>query len=151
MAQRSFSPLLVMITSQQIDTHGIEETLGFGERLACELQPGDVIALSGDLGAGKTALVKGIARGLGITQDVTSPTFTLVHEYIGGRLPLFHIDLYRLSNVEQALAIGIEDYLSGTGVTTIEWAEKAESLLPPDAARIHITSLSENTRRIEVV
>lgn len=122
----------------------------FGEQLACELQPGDVIALSGDLGAGKTALVKGIARGLGIAQDVTSPTFTLVHEYSGGRLPLFHVDLYRLDNVEQALAIGIEDYLGGPGATAIEWAEKIESLLPARATRIRVITLNENARRIEV-
>jgi tRNA threonylcarbamoyladenosine biosynthesis protein TsaE len=139
-----------MITSQQVDTHSIEETLQFGERLARELQRGDVIALSGDLGAGKTALVKGLARGLGITQDITSPTFTLVHEYIGGRLPLFHIDLYRLDTIEQAIAVGIEEYVNGHGVTAIEWAEKIESLLPPHTTRVRITSLNENTRHIEV-
>ena len=139
-----------MITSQHIEAHGVEETVGFGERLADQLRPGDVIALSGDLGAGKTALVKGIARGLGIAQDVTSPTFTLVHEYAGGRLPLFHVDLYRLDNVEQALAIGIEDYLGGPGVTAIEWAEKIESLLPAHSTRIRIITLNENARRIEV-
>lgn len=139
-----------MITSQQVDAHGIEETLAFGERLARELQPGDVIALSGDLGAGKTALVKGLARGLGITKDVTSPTFTLVHEYAGGRLPLFHIDLYRLDTAPQALAIGIEDYLNGAGVTAIEWAEKIESLLPAHTTRIRIQSLGEYMRHIEV-
>jgi tRNA threonylcarbamoyladenosine biosynthesis protein TsaE len=139
-----------MITSQQIEGHGVEETVEFGERLAHQLRPGDVIALSGDLGAGKTVLIKGIARGLGITQDVTSPTFTLVHEYTGGRLPLFHVDLYRLDNVEQALAIGIEDYLGGPGVTAIEWAEKIESLLPAHCTRIRIITLNENARRIEV-
>ncbi len=104
-----------MITSQQLDTNSLEETLRFGEQLGRKLQRGDVVALFGDLGAGKTALVKGIARGLGITQEVTSPTFTLVHEYTGGRLPLFHIDLYRLNSPEQALAIGLEEYWNGTG------------------------------------
>jgi tRNA threonylcarbamoyladenosine biosynthesis protein TsaE len=139
-----------MITSQHVETHSLEETVEFGERLAGELQRGDVLALSGELGAGKTALVKGIARGLGITQAVTSPTFTLVHEYAHGRLPLFHVDLYRLDNVEQALAIGIEDYVNGPGVTAIEWAEKIERLLPAHTARIRMESVSENTRRIEV-
>jgi tRNA threonylcarbamoyladenosine biosynthesis protein TsaE len=139
-----------MITSQQVETHNIAETLGFGARLALELQRGDVIALSGELGAGKTALVKGIARGLGITAEVTSPTFTLIHEYADGRLPLYHIDLYRLDGVPQALAIGIEDYLDGQGVTVIEWAERITSLLPPHTTRIRIESLAENTRRIEV-
>jgi tRNA threonylcarbamoyladenosine biosynthesis protein TsaE len=139
-----------MITSQQVDTRSLEETLRFGERLGRELQRGDVIALFGELGAGKTALVKGIARGLDVTQEVTSPTFTLVHEYTGGRLPLFHIDLYRLDNVEQALAIGIEEYLNGTGATAIEWSEKIESLLPATAIRVHITASDDNVRRIEV-
>lgn len=123
----------------------------FGGRLARELRRGDVIALSGELGAGKTALVKGVARGLGIAVEVTSPTFTLIHEYGGGRLALYHIDLYRIDSVPQALAIGIEDYLNGTGVTVIEWAERIASLLPPHTTRIRIESLGENTRRIEVV
>jgi tRNA threonylcarbamoyladenosine biosynthesis protein TsaE len=139
-----------MITSQPVDTHSFEETLRFGERLGRELQRGDVVALFGDLGAGKTALVKGIARGLGITQEVTSPTFTLVHEYTGGRLPLFHVDLYRLDSPEQALAIGIEEYLNGPGATAIEWSEKIESLLPATAIRIRITASDNNVRRIEV-
>lgn len=140
-----------MITSQQVETHSITETLEFGARLARELRRGDVVALSGELGAGKTALVKGIARGLGITADVTSPTFTLIHEYNGGQMPLYHVDLYRLEGVPQALAIGIEDYLNGQGVTVIEWAERIAPLLPPHTIRIRIESLSENTRRIEVV
>ena len=115
-----------------------------------------MLALSGELGSGKTALVKGIAHGLGITQDVTSPTFTLIHEYGGGRLPLVHIDLYRLDSIGQALAIGIEDYLHvvpdprGRGVTVIEWAEKIEPVLPERARRIRLELLGENTRRIEV-
>jgi tRNA threonylcarbamoyladenosine biosynthesis protein TsaE len=139
-----------MITSQQVETHSITETLEFGARLTRELRRGDVVALSGELGAGKTALVKGIARGLGITVDVTSPTFTLIHEYNDGQLPLYHIDLYRLDSVPQALAIGIEDYLNSQGVTVIEWAERIASLLPPHTTRIRIESLGENTRRIEV-
>jgi tRNA threonylcarbamoyladenosine biosynthesis protein TsaE len=141
---------LVMITSQQLETRSVAETLEFGGRLARELQQGDVIALSGELGAGKTALVKGIARGLGITVEVTSPTFTLIHEYSGGRLALFHIDLYRLDSVPQALAVGIEDYLNGAGVTVIEWAERIAPLLPPHTIRIRMESVSETTRRIEV-
>jgi tRNA threonylcarbamoyladenosine biosynthesis protein TsaE len=139
-----------MITSQHVETHSLEGTLKFGEQLARALHRGDVLAVSGELGAGKTALVKGIARGLGITQDVTSPTFTLVHEYVGGQLPLFHIDLYRLQNAEQALAIGIEEYVNGPGITAIEWAEKIEALLPAHTTRIRMESVGENTRRIEV-
>ena len=139
-----------MIISQPVDTRSLEETLQFGERLGRELQRGDVIALYGDLGAGKTVLVKGIARGLGITHEVTSPTFTLVHEYGGGRLPVFHIDLYRLDNLEQALAIGIEEYLGGPGVTAIEWSEKIEPLLPAKSKRVRIRALDDTTRRIEI-
>ena len=139
-----------MITTQSIETRSVEETIAFGQRLAADLQRGDVLALSGELGAGKTALVKGIARGLGITQEVTSPTFTLIHEYGGGRLSLFHVDLYRLDSIGQALAIGIEDYLNGSGVTVVEWAEKIESLLPERTRRIRIQSLGDNGRRIEV-
>lgn len=139
-----------MITSQTVESHSAEETIGFGTCLAAALQRGDVLALSGELGAGKTALVKGIARGLGIAQDVTSPTFTLIHEYAGGRLPLFHIDLYRLSSIGQAVAIGIEDYFDGAGVTVIEWPETIEQLLPEHTTRIRIESLGESTRRIEV-
>jgi tRNA threonylcarbamoyladenosine biosynthesis protein TsaE len=139
-----------MITSQQVETRSVTETLEFGGRLARELQQGDIIALSGELGAGKTALVKGIARGLGITVEVTSPTFTLIHEYSGGRLPLFHVDLYRLDNISQALAVGIEDYLNGPGVTVIEWAERIAPLLPPHTIRIRMESVDETTRRIEV-
>ena len=139
-----------MITSQIAETNGVEETIAFGKALASELQRGNVLALSGELGAGKTALVKGLALGLGIEQDVTSPTFTLIHEYVGGRLPLFHIDLYRLDAAEHALAIGIEDYLNPAGVTVIEWAEKIECLLPEGTTQIRIDSLGETRRRIEI-
>ncbi|HTS18957.1 MAG TPA: tRNA (adenosine(37)-N6)-threonylcarbamoyltransferase complex ATPase subunit type 1 TsaE [Verrucomicrobiae bacterium] len=139
-----------MITSQTTETRSVEETLAFGERLGRELQRGDVVALVGGLGAGKTVLVKGIARGLGIAQEATSPTFTLIHEYTGGRLQLFHIDLYRLDTINQVLAIGIEEYLNGPGVTVIEWSEKMEALVPSTAKRIRITALDNNVRRIEV-
>jgi tRNA threonylcarbamoyladenosine biosynthesis protein TsaE len=139
-----------MIISQPVDTRSLEETLEFGQRLGRKLQRGDVVALFGELGAGKTALVKGIARGLGITDEVTSPTFTLIHEYGGGRVPLFHIDLYRLDSLEQALAIGIEEYLDIAGVTAIEWSEKIDKLLPATATRIRITALDDNMRHIEV-
>ena len=139
-----------MITSQHVETRSFQETLDVGDRLGTELQGGAVVALFGELGAGKTALIKGIARGLGICQEVTSPTFTIVHEYGGGRLPLFHIDLYRLDSVAQAMAVWIEDYLKRDGVTTIEWAEKIEALLPANTVRVHITTLENNVRRIEI-
>jgi tRNA threonylcarbamoyladenosine biosynthesis protein TsaE len=126
------------------------ETIDFGRRLAGELRPGDVVALNGDLGAGKTCLVKGLAAGLGITQDVTSPTFTIIHEYRSGRIPLVHVDLYRLESVPQIVATGLEDYFDGGGITVIEWANKVEPLLPATTRRIRLTVVDENTRRIEV-
>ncbi len=130
-------------------SHSPEETLRCGRELAETLRPGDVIALTGELGAGKTCLVKGIAAGLGVAQPVTSPSYTLIHEYPGGRIPLVHIDLYRLDTAQDALNIGIEEHLGGTGVTIIEWAEKIEPLLPPHVRRIRLTALDETTRLIE--
>jgi tRNA threonylcarbamoyladenosine biosynthesis protein TsaE len=105
-------------------TRSPAETEALGERWGREAQSGWVIGLSGDLGAGKTQLVKGLARGLGITARVHSPTFTLVNEYGGGRLRLFHLDLYRLETREQIVAAGLEEYLQPDGVTVIEWAER---------------------------
>jgi tRNA threonylcarbamoyladenosine biosynthesis protein TsaE len=133
-----------------IISHSPAETIEFGSRLAADLPPGSVLALTGELGAGKTCLVKGIARGLGVQQEVTSPTFTLIHEYRGGRLPLYHVDLYRLDSVEQAVGIGIEEYLPGDGVTVIEWAERIEPLLPPGTKRIRLSLVNDTSRRIEV-
>jgi tRNA threonylcarbamoyladenosine biosynthesis protein TsaE len=105
-------------------SHGPAETESLGERFGRAAERGLVLALSGDLGAGKTQLVKGIARGLGVTARVHSPTYTLVNEYGGGRLKLFHLDLYRLETPAQILSAGIEEYLSPDGVAVIEWAEK---------------------------
>jgi tRNA threonylcarbamoyladenosine biosynthesis protein TsaE len=105
-------------------SHSPLETESLGERFGCAAQRGWVIALSGDLGAGKTQFVKGFARGLGAPARVHSPTFTLVNEYGGGRLRLFHLDLYRLETPAQILSAGIEEYLSPDGVAVIEWAER---------------------------
>jgi tRNA threonylcarbamoyladenosine biosynthesis protein TsaE len=108
-----------------LTSHSPEETLALGEQWGREARPGWVIGLSGDLGAGKTQLVRGFARGLGITDRVHSPTFALVNEYVGGRLPLFHLDLYRLESVEAIESAGLVDYWSRRdGVTVIEWAER---------------------------
>jgi tRNA threonylcarbamoyladenosine biosynthesis protein TsaE len=139
-----------MITSRQLETRSWEETLALGRSLASELHAGAVLALYGDLGAGKTALVKGIAAGLGITADITSPTFTLVHEHNGGRLRLTHADLYRLGSVDEALDIGMEDYMAGDGVTVIEWAEKIEAVLPDRTVRIRLETIDETSRRITI-
>ena len=133
-----------------IISHSADETIAVGRQLAGSLRAGDVLALTGDLGAGKTCLVKGLATGLGITHAVTSPTFTLIHEYRGGRLPLAHIDLYRLATASEAINIGIEEYLGGAGITVIEWSERIESLLPAQTRRIHLTVIDETTRQIEM-
>ncbi len=105
-------------------SHSPAETEALGMEFGRAAESGLVLALNGDLGAGKTQFVRGLARGLGITLRVHSPTFTLVNEYSGGRLKLFHLDLYRLETPEQILSAGIEDYLSPAGVTVIEWAER---------------------------
>jgi tRNA threonylcarbamoyladenosine biosynthesis protein TsaE len=130
-----------------IASNSPEETLRLGEQWGHEAKPGWVIGLTGDLGAGKTQLVKGIARGLGISTRIQSPTFTLVHEYRDGRLPLYHIDLYRLDTPEQVVAAGLEPYFFQTdGVTVIEWAER----YPLKGLRqARIDSVAENQRRIE--
>lgn len=113
-------------------TNSTQETEALGTALANLLQPGDIIAFSGDLGAGKTALTRGIAQGLHITAPVTSPTFTIVQEYEGGRLPLFHFDLYRLSGEDDLFDLGFEEYFHRSGVCVLEWSEIAgDSLESP--------------------
>jgi tRNA threonylcarbamoyladenosine biosynthesis protein TsaE len=119
MRQKFLTPSLLNLI-----THSPAETESLGEKFGREAQHGLVIALSGELGAGKTQFVKGFARGLGITARVHSPTFTLVNEYSGGRLKLFHLDLYRLETPEQVLSAGLEEFLEPDGVAVIEWAER---------------------------
>ena len=120
-----------------VETHSPEETWKLAAELADNLGPGTVIALHGDLGAGKTCFIQGYAAALGIAEPVTSPTYTIIGEY-EGRLPLHHIDLYRLSGPEEALGLGLEEYFDVNGITAIEWAERAEGLLPPDLLHIQI-------------
>jgi tRNA threonylcarbamoyladenosine biosynthesis protein TsaE len=120
-----------------VQTHSPEETWALAAELANELPPGTVIALHGDLGAGKTCFIQGFAAALGIDEPITSPTYTIIGEY-EGRLPLHHIDLYRLSDPEEALGLGLEEYFDANGITAIEWAERAEGLLPPDLLHIRI-------------
>jgi tRNA threonylcarbamoyladenosine biosynthesis protein TsaE len=125
--------------------NSVEVAQAFGEGWAAALQGGEIITLSGVLGAGKTQLVKGLARGLGFRGQVTSPTFTLVNEYVGGRLTLYHIDLYRVKSEDEAIAFGIEEYIPSPGVTVIEWPERIEALLPPETEQwdLHVASLTE--------
>lgn len=115
-----------------------EETKAFGMKLGKSLKPGSVIALIGDLGTGKTALTKYIAKGLGIGEMVTSPTFTIISEYYSGRLPLFHFDFYRLESSEDLFETGAEEYFGAGGVTVIEWADRMPEILPDDALCIFI-------------
>ena len=124
------------------------ETAALGARLARDAAPGEVWALVGDLGAGKTHFVQGVAAGLGASAGVTSPTFTLVHEYTGGRLPLFHFDLYRLRSAEEALDLGWEEYLDAGGLVVVEWADKFPALLPPAARWFHFEIVAGDARRI---
>ena len=130
-------------------THSPEETQALGSALAAVLQPGTVLAYTGDLGAGKTAFTRGIARGLGIREPVTSPTYTIVNEYPQGRLPLFHFDMYRLTSSEDLWDIGWADYLQRGGICCVEWSENVADAME-DAIRIHIEKLDETSRAITI-
>ena len=135
----------------QITTHSADETQALGQKLASRLAPGDVIAYFGDLGAGKTAFTRGLAQGLGITDPVTSPTYTIVNEYLSGRIPLFHFDMYSLSSSDELFDIGWEDYLSRGGVCAVEWSENVEDALQ-DAIRVTIEKDADepDTRHITI-
>jgi tRNA threonylcarbamoyladenosine biosynthesis protein TsaE len=130
-------------------SESVEKTVAFGRKRASAIGRGDVLALAGDLGSGKTQFVKGIVAGLGSDAAVTSPTFTLLHEYTGGRLPIYHFDFYRLENRAAALRLGFDDYFFGDGVSLIEWADRFPDLIPPDADWIVFEMKSENTRIID--
>lgn len=132
-------------------TNSEEETEALGARLAVKLEPGAVIAFTGDLGAGKTAFTRGLARGLGIPDRVTSPTFTIVNEYEGGRLPLFHFDMYRLGSAGELFDIGWEDYLDRGGVCAVEWSENIAGALEGDALRVDIRRGAQDTQRVITV
>lgn len=120
------------------ETNSAEETECIGIQIAKQAQPGSVYALAGDLGAGKTAFTQGLAKGLGITEAVCSPTFTLVQIYEEGTMPLYHFDVYRITDIEEMHEIGFEDYFYGNGLTVIEWAELVEEVLPPVYQQVKI-------------
>ncbi|NLL38456.1 MAG: tRNA (adenosine(37)-N6)-threonylcarbamoyltransferase complex ATPase subunit type 1 TsaE [Clostridiales bacterium] len=126
-----------------------KETQKAGRELAMRLKPGDTVALYGDLGAGKTAFVRGMAEGLGVTDMVTSPTFTIVNEY-SGSVPLFHFDMYRLSSAQELFDIGWEDYQDRGGICAVEWSENVDSAFDKDTIRVSITPIDGNTRLIEI-
>ena len=126
-----------------------EETASAGEALGRTLGPGDVVALYGDLGAGKTCFVQGLVRGLGVTTQATSPTFVLVNEY-RGRLPVHHVDAYRTGGLAELIDLGLLDLIGGDGVTLLEWADRAEPLLPARAVRVRIEGLGDEPRAVTI-
>ncbi len=130
-------------------THSPEETEAVGDALGKTLSPGTVIAYRGGLGAGKTAFTRGLARGLNCRETVTSPTYTIVNEYLGGRIPLFHFDMYLLKSSEDLWDIGWEDYLDRGGVCAVEWSENVADAMA-GAVTVFITRLDDNTRNIQI-
>ena len=130
------------------DSMNPDQTRQLGWTLGKTLRGGEVLAITGELGSGKTQLVKGIAQGLDIApSEITSPTFALIHEH-EGRLPLYHIDLYRLETPRDIESIGLEEYFTRNAVVAIEWAERATSLLPPNRVQITLSHLADDTRRV---
>ena len=130
-------------------THNPAETEAVGAALARALHPGAVIAYRGDLGAGKTAFTRGLARGLGCTEQVTSPTYTIVNEYLSGKMPLFHFDMYRLGSADDLWDIGWDDYLDRMGVCAVEWSENVDEAME-DAIFVTIEKLGDEDRRITI-
>ena len=126
-----------------------EQTVTLGEQIGSRLEPGDIVALEGPLGSGKTSFVKGIARSLGIREEVTSPSFTLISEY-RGRMPLYHMDLYRIDSSEEFELLGAEELMYGGGVTVIEWAEKMSEYLPEKCISLVFHLLEGGDREIEI-
>ena len=126
-----------------------EETEDAGERLGRALGPGAVVALAGELGAGKTCFIQGLVRGLGVPGRATSPTFVLINQYLG-RVPVYHVDAYRTESLTELMDLGLLELLGGEGVTVIEWADKLESLLPPEAIHVHIDGVGDEPRAITI-
>lgn len=141
--------LLPMASELECVSKSAEETRRIGQELAQRLKPGDCVVLIGELGAGKTTLVQGIAEGLGIKESVTSPSFILVREY-KGRIPLYHVDAYRVRSPEELLEIGLDEYVLSEGIVAIEWGEKVKDILP-GCVEIKIEITSEGQRRIRIM
>jgi tRNA threonylcarbamoyladenosine biosynthesis protein TsaE len=133
----------------KVVSRSAQETQALGERLGARLGTGDVVACVGPLGAGKTCFLQGLARGLGVMTDVTSPTFVLVNQY-RGRLPVYHVDAYRTGSLTELVDLGLEEMLHGEGVTVIEWADKLLPLLPPRTVTVTIAGLGDEPRQIEL-
>jgi tRNA threonylcarbamoyladenosine biosynthesis protein TsaE len=135
--------------SQTLVSRSPEETQAIGERLGARLVAGSVVACTGELGAGKTCFLQGLARGLGVTGAVTSPTFVLVNHY-RGRLPVYHLDAYRTGSLTELVDLGLEEMLHGDGVTVIEWADKLLPLLPAGTVHVHLSGLGDEPREIRI-
>ncbi|QXM05206.1 tRNA (adenosine(37)-N6)-threonylcarbamoyltransferase complex ATPase subunit type 1 TsaE [Crassaminicella indica] len=133
----------------KIISNSEQKTYALGYKLGTLLKASDVVCLTGDLGAGKTTISKAIAKGLEVDECVTSPTFTIIHEY-EGRIPLYHFDVYRIGEIEEMEDLGYEEYFYGEGVCLIEWASQIEELIPKEHLWIHIKKVDENTREIEI-
>ena len=133
----------------KVVSRSAQETQALGERLGARLGRGDVVACVGPLGAGKTCFLQGLARGLGVMADVTSPTFVLVNQY-QGRLPVYHVDAYRTGSLTELVDLGLEEMLHGEGVTVVEWADKLVPLLPPRTVTVTIAGLGDEPRQIEL-
>ena len=131
-------------------TSSSEDTVALGRKIGALLRPGDVIAMTGTLAAGKTTITKGIAQALGVNDVVTSPTFCLVSEYEGSKMPLYHMDVYRRDGAEDFVNLGVDDMLYGKGVCIIEWSEKVASELPKKTIRLSITPLADGRREISI-
>ena len=133
-----------------VTTKSAAETRALGEKIAARLRPGDVLLLEGDLGAGKSELTRGIARGLGVTETVTSPSFTILNVYESGRCPLYHFDWYRLESEDELYELGMDEYLGGDGIAVVEWAERCPEAVPEKVIRISLEVTGEEQRRIHV-
>ena len=120
------------------ETRNAAETRALGEEIASTLKTGDVLLLEGEMGAGKSELTRGIAKGLGVTETVTSPTFTILNVYESGRVPLYHFDLYRIGSAEEIWEMGMDEYLGGDGIAVVEWPERCPEVLPEGCRRIRI-------------
>ncbi|MGI8425398.1 MAG: tRNA (adenosine(37)-N6)-threonylcarbamoyltransferase complex ATPase subunit type 1 TsaE [Actinomycetota bacterium] len=134
-----------------VETHSAGETARLGTALSPVLIPGDVIVLSGDLGAGKTTFTQGLAVGLGITENVTSPTFLLMKEYFGGRYPLMHMDIYRLERIQEVIDLGYDEFLDPADIVVVEWGDMVEPLLPKDHLQVILRHIDDNSRTVELV
>ena len=127
------------------------ETAELGQRFAERVKKGTVLALTGELGSGKTQFVKGLVQAIGSQAGVTSPTFTIVHEYTGGRFPIYHFDFFRLENARAAVQLGLDEYFFGEGISVVEWADRFPELIPVDAQWLSFETEAENRRRVTIL